>query len=390
MDWDEVVSYMFEWRKQIHRFPEIGYEEHRTSEFVAALLKTCKCDFVRRVCSTGVVGCLQGAQPGPTVAFRCELDGLAIQEETGLDYASEIAGRMHACAHDGHMAVLLGLCKYLSDRRPNLRGNVAFIFQPAEEMIPKGGARLLISEGVLENPRVDYIIGFHIWPDLNVGTVGVNPGIVMAGGDAFRITFKGRGGHGGAPHTAIDATLIASHSVLALQSIVSREIEPQTPVALSVGMISGGTCPNIVPDSVMLSGTARYLDSELSVVLKEKVGRIAQGVAAVYGGHADVEYSVGYMPTVNSPEVAGIVRECAEEVLGVGSVIWGLSPSMASEDFSAYLEKVPGCYFWVGGRIPDTTQYPLHSPRFAFHDRAMVIALQVCLKLLGHLGCLPV
>lgn len=358
-------------RHDLHQHPELGFEEHRTAGLVAATLSDLGIETRTGVGGTGVVGLLRGSSPGKTVALRADMDALCIQEESDLPYRSQHDGRMHACGHDGHMAILLGAARVLAGLRDRIPGNVKLIFQPGEE--GHTGARAMVQAGVLEGPSVDGIFALHSWPNFGVGKIGVRSGPTMASADRFELTVEGKGGHGAMPHAAVDPVVAASHIVIALQNIVSREIPPDEPVILSIGQIHGGTAHNIIPQRVTLVGTVRCLGEHIRKEIPKSIERIAQHTAQGLRASARLEYSFDYPVTVNDPKMAALVARVAEEALGRGSAVTLPRPIMGSEDFSYYLQKVPGAFFFLGMGSGAS----VHNPRFDFNDEALPTGIEI-------------
>ncbi|MDI6895599.1 MAG: amidohydrolase [Bacillota bacterium] len=378
---------LVELRRTLHQYPELGYEEVNTARRISEYLRQVGLD-VALPAGTAVVGILRGKERGRVVVLRSDMDALAVDEVPGREYGSRVPGVMHACGHDGHMAMLVGAAILLGELRDFLRGEVRFVFQPAEEKLPDGGARALVGAGVLDDPPADLALGYHVWPDLAVGKVGVHPGAVMAAADLFRVTFSGRGGHGALPHRAADAVLAACHSVVALDSVVSRNVDAIAPAVLSVGMVRGGESPNVIPEEVTLAGTTRYFDGALGDLLRRRIGEVATGVGRVYRCRAQVEYQQGYPAVVNDPAAADLVASAAAAVLGEQGVCRNLPPAMVSEDFSCFAQRVPSCYFWLGTQNKRKgTHRPLHSPDFDLDEEVLAVGAailaQVCVEFLG-------
>ncbi|MEJ5377291.1 MAG: M20 family metallopeptidase [bacterium] len=318
------------------------------------------------------MGLLRGARPGPTVMLRADMDALPIEEETGLEFASLNPGVMHACGHDGNMAMALGAAKVLSSFTDGLQGNVKFVFQPAEE--GASGAKPMIQEGVMENPKVQWALGCHLWPGLPQGSVGVKAGPLMAAMDRFDIRILGRGGHGAMPHLCVDALEVGSQVVGALQRIVSRQMNPMCPAVVTVGTFHAGTAFNIIPEVAELSGTTRTFDSGVWESWPERMERVVDGVCRAMGAHYEFRYSKGCPPLVNDQEVAKLIAEVAAQVVGKQRVLEP-EPTTTGEDMSWYLEKVPGCYFFLG--IGQEGCAPLHNPRFQFQEDVMLTGVEI-------------
>lgn len=368
---EALLPRIVEWRRSLHRWPELGYREERTAAYIADVLTSFDVEVTAGVAKTGVVGLLRGAGSGPTVALRAELDALPMQEATGFPFASENPGIMHACGHDGHMASVLGACALLAERREGLAGNVKFIFQPAEEML--GGGEALCEAGVLNDPDVDGIFALHLWPWLEKGTIGFARGVMMAAFDEFKIEVLGRSSHGASPHRGVDAIVVAARVVDALQTIVSREIDPQDPVVVTIGQIHGGTATNIVADRVEIAGSVRSFDAEIRASLSGRIERIAASVAEAHGATSRLTWRDGYPALINHAEAAERYFRSAQRVMGDQASVWLDRPSMASEDFAYYLQRVPGAFAFLG--VQEGADTPgLHTPDFHFDERVLASA----------------
>lgn len=376
MDLRELVGSHREWivdvRRALHRIPEVAFCEEKTSAFLAGRLRELGLEVRTGVARWGVVGLLQGASSGPTVMLRADMDALPIQEETGLEFASTHPGVMHACGHDGNMAMVLGAAKVLSGLRGFLRGNVKFVFQPAEE--GACGAKPMIQEGVMEQPHVEWALGCHLWPGLPEGTVGVKAGPLMAAMDRFDVRILGKGGHGAMPHLCVDALEVGTQVVGALQRLVSRQMNPLEPAVVTVGSFHSGTAFNIIPEEASLSGTTRTFDRGIWESWPERLERVIRGVCESMGARYDFSYTRGCPPLVNDPEVAKRVRTCAISVVGPQKVMEPES-TMGGEDMSYFLERVPGCYYFLGvGREGGA---PVHNPRFDFNEEVLLIGTEL-------------
>ncbi|MDA0245421.1 MAG: amidohydrolase [Chloroflexi bacterium] len=356
-------------RRDFHRYPEIGFQEHRTSRIIAQSLQELGLEVQTGVGQTGVVGLLTGANPGPVVLMRFDMDALPIQEGTRAEYASLNKGMMHACAHDGHMTMGLTLAKIMSKYRDQMAGTLKFIFQPAEEGL--GGAFAMIADGVLENPTPDVAFAMHIWTPLELGTVQVTTGPAMAASSIFTLTIHGRGGHGAAPHEAVDPILAAGHIISALQSIVSRNVDPQESVVISLGQVQAGTTFNVIPEVVEIKGTVRSYSNEVHRMLYRRILEMARNLAAGFNCTVALETIAIVAAVVNSPEPTARVMDAAVQLVGAENVI--NKREMASEDMGYMLEEVPGCYFFIGGRNEAKGfNFPHHHPQFDFDERAMI------------------
>ncbi|HHY47825.1 MAG TPA: amidohydrolase [Firmicutes bacterium] len=374
-----LLPKMIEIRRYLHMHPELGGQEYETSRHIAETLEDLDIETKRQVGGTGVVGLLRGKRPGETVALRADMDALPIQDKKDVIYRSRHPGVMHACGHDGHVAMLLGAATLLSRCRDELDGNVKFIFQPAEE--GPGGAALMVREGVMDNPRVSAIFGMHIWPDLPLGKVGLKSGPAFAATDEIFIKVIGQGGHGAAPHRAIDAIVVASNIVLALQALVSRETDPMDPVVLTVGTISGGYKPNVIADEVTMGATLRTLSSRVRADILRRIERTAHGIAKGLGATCEVTVKNGYPVAVNSPDMTDFAEEAASKVVGEENIVHEEHPSMGSEDFGYYLQRARGCFLMLGAGTPGKPVVPAHSPKFDFDERAMAIGCAIFAQL---------
>jgi hippurate hydrolase len=353
-------------RRDIHREPELGFDTEKTAEKVLAALDGLPLDIETGVARNGIVATLGGEMDGPTVALRADMDALPIEEETGLPFSSEIEGRMHACGHDGHTSMLVGAAHALTGMRDRLDGTVKFIFQPAEE--GGGGGRVMVDEGVADD--VSSIFALHLWPGLPLGQVATKAGPIMAAADAFEMEIVGSGGHGAMPHLAADAVVIAAQVVTTLQTVVSREVDPVEPAVLTVGEIGAGTAFNIIPEKARLGGTVRTLNQDLRERMPARIEALASGVARGMRGDANLDYTFSYPVTINDGGAADRVLGVAEDLFGSQSVLELPNPSMGAEDFSYFLEKVPGAFIWLG--VGEDVS-GLHTPRFAFDEEVLPV-----------------
>ena len=373
------------WRRHIHANPEIGYEEYATAAFVAEKMRSYGIEVLEGVGGTSVVGVLRGDKPGRCVALRADMDALPIQEETGLAFSSRNPGCMHACGHDGHTAMLLGAARVLAGLRSELCGVVKFFFQSAEECSPKGGAIPLIESGVMENPKVDFVFALHLWPEVPFGKVGIKAGPLMSASDRIQINVKGRGGHGAAPHGAIDSVVVASHIVTALQAIVSRQMNPLDPVVVTIGRFIAGQRHNVIAPTAYLDGTVRTQNEAVRLALPQKIAQLVEGIAAGFGATASVDYELGYPTLHNHPEGMKMVVEATTAALGAENVVILEQPSMGGEDFAYYLDHAIGAMFWLGCKGIDTSPFPVHNAQYDFDERALVRGSAVMVQLaLGH------
>jgi amidohydrolase len=362
------------WRRHLHRRPELSFHEHETARFVEETLASFGGLEITRPTETSVVARLVTGQDGPVLALRADIDALPIREETNLEFASEREGVMHACGHDGHTAVLLAVARVLLGLREDLRGEVRFLFQHAEEQLP-GGARDLAAAGVLSG--VDAVVGCHLISPLDVGKVAVSTGPFMASPDTFSIVIEGRGGHAAFPHESVDPIPIAAEVVLAIQQVVARETDPNERVVVTVARIAGGTAYNIIPESVELGGTVRTFSPEMRERARTAVERIVAGITQAHAAGYRFEYVEGYLPVDNDPVLAARVAAAAARALGSEAVVQ-MDPIMSGDDFSVYQREAPGVYFMVGARSEEAgATFPHHHPRFTIDERSMENAIAV-------------
>lgn len=362
-------------RHELHQRPEIRFEERWTSDRIAQFLLESGIPFTRGHCKgTGIVATIEGSGPH-TVALRADMDALEIQEETGLDYASRIPNRMHACGHDGHSAMLCGAAKALWTHRAALNGAVKCIFQPAEEIA--AGGRFIVEEGLLEDAGAAFAL--HCWPGLPCGQVAIGAGPVMASADFFRIVVTGKGGHGANPGAAIDPIVVAAHIVTALQSIVSREIDPWNAVVVSVARVDAGFTSNIIPERAIMEGTFRALSPESRAHTAAAIERIAVNVAQAFRAEARLETEgAGYPVLVNDGAMGTLAQDVAAACFGDDHVAPVTHPYMTAEDFAYYLQAVPGAFIFLGNDTPEASDPPsLHSPRFIFNDEALPVGMEM-------------
>ena len=372
---------MTEWRRDIHQHPELKFEENRTADLVAAKLEEFGIEIHRGLAKTGVVGTISNGD-GPSIGLRADMDALPLEEKNTFKHASSNPGKMHACGHDGHTAMLLGAAKHLASSK-NFKGTVNFIFQPAEE--GGGGGELMIKEGLFEMFPVDSVYGLHNWPGMPAGIFGVGSGPIMASVDTFDLTINGRGGHAAMPDQCIDPIVIASQVVSALQTIPSRNTHPVDSVVISVTQIHAGDAYNVIPDSVQMHGTVRTFQPETQKEIPSSMLRVAEGVCAAYGGTCELNYMSGYPATINSVEETEISAKAVVDLLGEENIIRNPTPSMGGEDFSYMLEARPGCYVWLGiGPGKGEGGCMLHSSRYDFNDDVLPIGASYWVKLVEN------
>ena len=395
---DQVEPHVIANRRYLHQHPELSNRETQTAAYIAEHLRALGLEVQTGIAHTGVVGVLRGAKPGPVVALRSELDALPNTEEVDLPFKSTVratyngkeVGVMHACGHDAHMGILLGVAEVLAKLRPQLHGTVKFIFQPAEEGAPageQGGAELMVKEGVLDQaPKPQAIFGLHVLSQYEVGTIAYRAGGVMASADDLRIVVHGHSTHGALPWSGVDPIVVASQIVLGLQTIVSRQTDlSKAPVVLTIGRIEGGVRYNIIPDTVTLVGTVRTLDARTRADIGERIKRTAENIAAASGASADVAIGteVSYPVTNNDPALTALMRPTAERVAGAGHLTEGTVQTI-SEDFSFYQQKIPGVFVFLGIRKPGASmdEYaPNHSPRFKIDESGLKLGVRLLANL---------
>jgi amidohydrolase len=371
---DEVVAT----RRDLHEHPELGFEEERTSAMVAARLRELGFEVHTGIGKTGVVGVLRGAQPGKTIMLRADMDGLPIDEENDVPYRSQSPVHMHACGHDGHVAMLLGAARVVASRKDELAGTVCFLFQPAEE--GKGGAKAMIEDGVLERFGIERAYGLHLASSHPAGQVGVREGAFYASSDSIEITIEGKGGHGAAPHLSIDPVYVASQFVVAVQQIVSRNIDPIEPAVVTIGAIHGGTTHNVIPSRVTLMGTVRAFDAEVRAKMAERIERVLRGICESSGATYAFEYLWRYPVTSNDAEQTRYVRALAERVAGAEHVA-DVPKLMGAEDFSFFAERVPACFFTIGSNGGPDSAWPHHHARFDIDESALPTGVRMMIAL---------
>ncbi len=361
---------MTAWRRDFHRHPELAFEEVRTSGIVAEKLREFGVDeVVTGLAGTGVVGVIRGNAPGKAIGLRADMDALPILEESGVEYASTIPGKMHACGHDGHTTMLLGAARYLAETR-NFAGTVYVIFQPAEEM--GGGAEVMVKEGLFERFPMERVFAIHNWPNLPAGQMHWRAGPVMAAVADIEITITGKGAHGAMPHMGNDPVVIAAQIVTALQSVVARNVEPVEAGVVTIGKIEGGNAFNVIPETVSLRGTARWFRPEVGDVLEKKVVEIASGIATAFGASAEVRFSRMYPATINEAEATELAARAAATVVGAANTHELPKPTMGGEDFAFMLNAKSGSYLMLGGGR-SASDAGLHHPKYDFNDEILPV-----------------
>jgi amidohydrolase len=375
-----MKDWLVEIRRTIHMHPELGFEEFETSKLVSEWLEKFGLHVEKGLAKTGVVGLLEGKKPGKTVAIRADMDALPMEESNQVPYVSKVKGKMHACGHDAHVTILLGVAKYFSSIKDQLKGNIKWIFQPAEE--GGGGGRIMVEEGVLDNPKVDAIFGAHVYPLLPMGKIGVCEQEALAAADRFIIKIIGQGGHAASPHLSKDPILAAGHLITQLHSVVSRNVNPLESAVITIGKVSGGTAFNIIPDEVELLGTLRSLSSQVREALKSRIEEVIQGTVRSFGMDYQFQFEYGYPVLINDPEMARFVASACEKGIGKENVEI-LKPSMGGEDFAYYLEKVPGSFFRLGCRNEKKgIVHPYHSSLFDIDEEVLPFGVEMFVRII--------
>jgi amidohydrolase len=388
---DEVYGLrdqMVAWRRDFHKYPELGFEEQRTSGIIADALSELGIEVERGIAETGVVAHLIGNNPGPTVLLRFDMDALPIQELNDAEYASVHPGVMHACGHDAHMAIGLAVATILTRYHTELSGRVKFVFQPAEEIL--GGAQRMVEEGVLENPVPDFSLACHMWNEQPEGWFGISPGPLLAGAERFEVVIRGKGGHGATPHLSVDPVLASAQLITALQSVVSRNIDPRRSAVISVGQVSAGEAYNVIPEEVLLRGTIRTFEPEVRNMVIDRLNSITLQIASALGCEAKIEVETVAPPVVNEVELTQQVQEVAKALFPDADVDESIM-SMVSEDMSLMMESNQGCYILVGSKdVENGIDAPHHNPYFDINEealpRAATIITASAWRLLGNRG----
>jgi amidohydrolase len=361
-------------RNKLHQHPELAFEEHETAKAVTDFLKRLKIPSRGGLGKTGVVAVLEGGKPGPTIGIRADMDALPIHEQTGLAFASKVPGKMHACGHDVHTVIALGVAAVLSELKGELKGKVKFIFQPAEETL--SGAQAMIADGALEDPKLDLILGYHNWPAVPAGKVGYNAEAVMAAADAFDITLKGRDGHGAHPHLAVDTLAAAAHLVAQLQTIVSREVKPTSAAVLTIGELHAGRARNIIAGTAELKGICRTLEPGVSEKVEAAVRRMLEGLKTAMRVEYTLDWKRVAPPLRNDPAILQRLLESARQTLGLDNVLQLPEPSMGSEDFAWFAEKVPAAHLRIGSKI-DGLDTAIHRSNYDCNELAIPVGVRV-------------
>ena len=370
----DIVPEMIEWRHQIHEKPEIAYQEKATSKFIAEKLKDFGVEVIQNFGQTGVVGIIQGKEnkgQEKSIAIRADMDALPMTEKTNLPYSSKNEGAMHACGHDGHSTMLLGAAKYLSETK-NFYGKVYCVFQPAEEG-GNAGAKAMINDGLFKKFKIDSVWGAHNWPGVPVGEAVIHEGFAMAGGDIIVIKVKGKGGHAAQPQHSNDPMVAAGLTITALQSLISRQLDPFKSAVLSITKIEGGSAFNVIPDIVTIGGTLRSTDQKNRNMMLDKIKKVVSNACAISNCEVSIEIRPGYPPTINNKECAKLASKIFKKTYGENSINLNETPTMGSEDFSYMLEEKPGAYIWLGS---GENSEKLHSPFYDFNDELLPVGAQ--------------
>ncbi|MFZ5989137.1 MAG: M20 metallopeptidase family protein [Bacillota bacterium] len=369
---DEIILI----RREIHKFPELGFREYKTASIISDYLEGLGLKVYKNIGKTGVVGLIEGSKPGKTIAVRADMDALPITEENSFEYASQYKGVMHACGHDAHVAIALGAAKILGSFKDSLPGNIKFIFQPAEEGL--GGARFMIDEGVLENPKVDTIIALHVSPGLKTGQISVGTGPVMASPSEFEIVIKGKGGHAAEPHKIIDPIVTGVNIINLFQTIIPKKLSPFKNAVLSVTCFNAGNTFNVIPSEAVIKGTVRTFDSEVDSQISESMKSITAKVSSSMGADYTFDYKLGYPPVVNNHQIVDLIIKSSSEVIAKENILTNPDPVMLAEDFSYYAQRVPGALFNLGCTNPkDDDYHNLHSSRFSIDETCIAKGMEI-------------
>lgn len=376
-EYKDVVS----WRRYMHQHPELSFKEEKTAQYIKEKLLSFGVEVKTNIGGHGLVGILEGKEPGKSIALRADFDGLPIQDEKEVAYKSRNPGVMHACGHDGHTSALLGTAKVLSQYLEHLKGKVIFIFQPAEEK-PPGGAKFMIEDGVLDG--VDFVFGAHLASQIPLGKIAVGDGYQMAAVDKFTISIQGKGGHGARPHEAVDSIVIGSEIVSSLQKIVSRRVDPLQSAVVTIGVFQSGTAFNIIADKAILEGTVRTFNPTIRKQVEKQIYSIVEGITSSFGATYTIDYVHGYPALYNHSKETELVRGLLAEQFSEENICV-MEPTMAAEDFSYYLQEKPGTYFRIGAQNDnEATYYPHHHPKFDFDERALLNLEKSFVNIVAH------
>jgi len=373
-----IKEQLIDWRRDFHRNPELGFEEYRTSNVIKEFLKNEGIDF-HEVSGTGICATIEGEisrKNSKTVALRADMDALPLIDKKRLEYSSKIQGKMHACGHDAHMTILLGTAKILNETKKNINGTIKLFFEPAEETV--GGARFMIKEGILENPFVNGVFGLHVAEDIEAGFIGVKRGIVNAASNPFTIKIKGKGGHGAHPDTTIDPIVISSNVILAIQSIVSREIPPTDAAVITIGSIHGGTAPNIIPEEVVIEGIIRTVKKEHREYVKNRLVEVIEGIVKAMRGIVEINIEESYPCLYNNDEMLDIIFKSAEAIIGKDKIKILENPSMGVESFAYFSMERPSAFYYLGsGNKKKGIINPAHGSYFDIDEQCLPIGVAI-------------
>ncbi|MDY6875314.1 MAG: amidohydrolase [Chloroflexota bacterium] len=370
------------WRRDFHMHPELAFQEHRSAGIIASRLRELGYQVQTGVAETGVVALLKGQRPGPVVMVRFDMDALPIAEENETDYVSQNPGVMHACGHDAHMAMGLGLATLMARHRDEMTGTLKLVFQPAEE--GANGAEAMVKDGVMENPRPDVFLSTHVWNEKPVGTADVSSGAIMAAAEKWTCVVRGKGGHGASPHLAVDPIVATAQVVTALQTVISRNVSPLEKAVVTVGAVHGGNAFNVIPAQVEMSGTIRTYDPVTREMVLRRMREVIEGVAATCGATAELEIMPLTPAVINDTKVVQVVRAAAAAVVGSENVSFG-ERTMGSEDAALFMQDVPGCYFFLGSANAERgLDAPHHNPRFDFDEDALLLGVAILMYALAH------
>lgn len=374
-----LQSQLVEWRRHLHQYPELGFQERLTANFVTQKLQEWGIEHQTGIAETGIVAVISGRQAGPVLAIRADMDALPIQEDNQVPYRSLHDGKMHACGHDGHTAIALGTAYYLAQHSDRFAGTVKIVFQPAEE--GPGGAKPMIEAGVLRRPDVEAMIGLHLWNNLPLGAVGIREGAMMAAVEVFECTIQGKGGHGAMPHQTVDSIVVGAQIVNALQTIVARNVDPLKAGVVTVGEFHAGHTHNVIADTARFKGTVRYFDPGLKGFFKQRMEQIIAGICQSHGASYALDYQELYPPVINDAAIANLVRSVAETVIETPAGIVPECQTMGGEDVSFFLQEVPGCYFFLGSaNLNKGLAFPHHHPRFDFDEIALGMGVELFVR----------
>jgi amidohydrolase len=375
---NELLPELIIIRRDLHRHPELSFKEFRTSSVIAEYLKDLGLQVQTGIAQTGVVALLEGNQPGGTFAIRADMDALAIDEENDLDFKSQNKGAAHVCGHDGHITNALGVAALLSELKEHLHGTVKFIFQPAEEVFPPGGANEMVKAGVLNSPDVDGIVMLHMDPTVPIGKISLKYGRVTGTSDEFRIEIIGHGGHGASPHLSVDPIIISCQVAIALQTIISRNVDPLEPAVISIGSIHSGQVFNAIPENSIISGTVRTTDNDIRNLISSRMEQISVGISESMGATCKFSFIDNCAATTNSDKMVTAAINAAGKTIGEKNIIVHNKIHLWTEDFSCYADRVPGVYFSLGTAVNDPAKdFPLHHPKFNFDESALTTGIQV-------------